>query len=127
MTTNELRDTLFKSVTATTAILIENGSFTYNGVSFSTCAKNRGNFSSLAVMNLYGLVTFPTEVFDGDNTISLASAEELVTFLGGFCAVVAELELIGKTIRDTLATMTQEELESFRDSRVTYPETDLDV
>lgn len=115
--TEWLRDKRYAEVSAKTGLLIENGFFTFKGVAFQTDAINQANFQTLTIGILAGQLTYPYTIWNGNAITTLDSAEEASSFTKGFFEYIANVRYTGKVLRDTLQSMSLEELTNFKDER----------
>lgn len=115
--TEYLRNRRYAEVSAKTGLLIENGFFTFKGVAFQTDAVNQANFQTLTIGILAGQLTYPYTIWNGNYSTTLDSAEEASVFTKGFFECIATVRYTGKVLRDSLQSMTLEELTNFKDER----------
>jgi hypothetical protein len=106
--------TRYNEVTARTEELIDAG-IEYQNVVFHCDLIAQQNFTVLFMQK--NELSYPYEIWDGNNSVQIQNADEMSDFCLQIMAFVESIRHNGKVLRDSLASMTLEELRSFSDSR----------
>lgn len=111
-TTTDLYDDLYVKVTNKTAQLVNGNGFVYENVNFYTDAIAQQNFTALLIMK--DNLSYPYLIWDGNNSVDISDANEMVQFCGMMFAYIASIRTNGKTIRDTLVKQDGESDDDYR-------------
>ena len=114
-TRDDLYTLRYTEVTEKTSTLIDAPGYVFRSVPFHTDIVAQMNFSGLFAVRA-GL-TYPYTVWDGDGSIELADEADLTAFCMGVMAHIETARRTGKAVRDSLKSMTLEELLAFVDPR----------
>jgi hypothetical protein len=106
--------TRYNEVTAKTEELITAG-IEYQNVVFHCDLIAQQNFTVLFMQK--NELSYPYEIWDGNNSVQIQDADEMSDFCLQVMAFVEASRQNGKVLRDSLASMTLEELRNFSDSR----------
>jgi hypothetical protein len=106
--------TRYNEVTSRTEELINAGT-TYNGVLFHCDIIAQQNFTALYIKR--NTLSYPYTVWDGNNSVHIQDAAEMEAFYNAGMSFVESKRIEGKVLRDSLSSMTLQELRDFSDTR----------
>lgn len=119
---DELYNRLYSEVTNKTSSIINRNGFVYENINFYTDAVSQQNFTALLIMK--NNLTYPYQIWDGNSSVIIENSSKLEIFCGLVFQYIESKRSEGKTIRDSLIRLENEDdiayrnrLENFIDPR----------